>query len=102
MINPYFNGLMIFALLMFILITIVSHYGIKNLFRGSGDPASIATTFSEMLKTYGQITIGLFVILALITLILEEKSTSETVLPIISLISGYLLGASVESKIRSR
>jgi hypothetical protein len=98
MINPYFVGLLVFALILFGIITYISHFGIKNLFPGSGDPASVAQSFSEMMRTYGQVTVGLFVILSLVALLLESKVSAEVAMPVISLVAGYILGSSIEAK----
>lgn len=100
MVSLYFVGLTLFALIMFVAIAFISFYGIKSLFPHSGDAARVAISFSEMLRTYGQITIGLFVILALVALMMEGRVASETAMPIISLISGYILGTSVEGRFR--
>lgn len=102
MVSFYFVGLILFAVFMFIIIAYISHFGIKNLFPGSGDPASVAVSFSEMMRTYGQVTIGLFVILALVALLLENKVTSETAMPIISLVAGYILGTSIKVGFRNK
>ena len=100
MFNFYFVALAVFAVIMFIIIAYISRLGIKNLFPGSGDPASAATSFSEMMRTYGQVTIGLFVILALVGLLLESKISAEAAMPVISLVAGYILGSSIEAKFK--
>lgn len=100
MISLYFVGLVIFAVILFVIIAYISHFGIKNLFPGSGDPASVAISFSEMMKTYGQVTIGLFVILTLTALLIESKISAEAAMPVISLVAGYILGSSIEAKFK--
>lgn len=100
MISLYFIGLVIFALVLFGIIAYISHFGIKNLFPGSGDPASVAQSFAEMMRTYGQITVGLFVILSLVALLIESKVSSEAAMPVISLVAGYILGSSIEAKFK--
>ncbi|KKU03225.1 MAG: hypothetical protein UX99_C0003G0064 [Candidatus Amesbacteria bacterium GW2011_GWB1_47_26] len=100
MISLYFVGLVVFAIVLFGIIAYISHFGIKNLFPGSGDPASVSQSFSEMMRTYGQVAIGLFVILSLVALMIESKVSSEAAMPVISLVAGYILGSSIEAKFK--
>jgi len=100
MISLYFVGLVVFAVILFGIIAFISHFGIKNLFSGSGDPASVSQSFSEMMRTYGQVAIGLFVILSLVALMIESKVSSEAAMPVISLVAGYILGSSIEVKFK--
>lgn len=102
MISLYFVGLVVFAVVLFGIIAYISHFGIKNLFPGSGsrDPASVSQSFSEMMRTYGQVAIGLFVILSLVALMIESKVNSEAAMPVISLVAGYILGSSIEAKFK--
>src|SRR3989344_6033764 len=98
MISLYFVGLVVFAIVLFSIIAYISRFGIKNLFPGSGDPANVSQSFSEMMRTYGQVAIGLFVILSLVALMIESKVSSEAAMPVISLVAGYILGSSIEAK----
>lgn len=100
MISLYFLGFILSAVILFGIIAYIGHFGIKNLFPNSGDPASIAVSFSGMMRTYGQTAVGLFVILTFAGLLLDGKVASETAMSVISLVAGYILGSSVEAKFK--
>lgn len=88
----------IFAIILISFLVGITVYGIKNLYPGSGAPSDIAPTFTELIKNYGQMVVGLFITAALVALLLDGKVSENAVLPIISLITGYLLGGGVKAK----
>lgn len=91
----YYLALLFFGLLIFGAFIFITWYGIKNLFPGSGDPASVAKSFSEITKNYSQLIVGMFVVLVITALLLEKIISPESGLPIISLIVGYILGSRI-------
>lgn len=91
----YYIALLLFGISLFVAFMFITWYGIKNLFPGSGDPANIARSFSDIAKTYSQLIVGLFVVLVITALLLEKIITPESGLPIISLIVGYILGSRI-------
>ena len=93
----YYLALLIFGLIVFGAFIFITWYGIKNLFPGSGDPANVSRSFSEITKNYSQLILGLFVVLVITALLLEKIVSPESGLPIISLIVGYILGSRVNS-----
>ncbi len=62
---------------------------------GDGDPANVAKSFSEIIKNYSQLILGLFVVLVITALLLEKIVSPESGLSIISLIVGYILGSRI-------
>ena len=93
----YYLALLTFGLLVFGAFIFITWYGIKNLFPGSGDPANVAKSFSEITKNYSQLIVGMFVVLVITALLLEKVISPESGLSIISLIVGYILGSRINS-----
>ncbi len=96
--NLYFIILVLFISVMLIVYFYQSKNSLEKLFpKPELDPASIASAMSTIIKTHGQTIIGSFVILVLTALLIENKISSEAAMPIISLITGYILGSEINT-----
>ena len=95
--SQYYIALLVFGVLVFLFFIFITWYGIKNLFPGSGDPANVAKSFSGIIKNYSQLILGLFVVLVVTSLLLENIIRPESGLAIISLIIGYTLGSQINT-----
>lgn len=76
--SDYYLALLFFGILVFGAFILITLYGIKNLFPGSGDPASVSKSFSEIIKNYSQLILGLFVVLVITALLLEKVVNPES------------------------
>lgn len=64
----------------------------ENIFKGSGDPHTMANMLWKILTQLGQIIFGIFSFGALLLLIFSETVSTDTVLPLIGTIIGYVFG----------
>ncbi|MBI4089124.1 MAG: hypothetical protein HY424_00250 [Candidatus Levybacteria bacterium] len=96
--NLYFIILVVFISVMLIIYFCLSKHNLEKFFpKPELDMASIAGVISQIIKTHAQIIIGSFVILVLTALLIENKISSEAAMPIISLITGYILGSEINT-----
>jgi hypothetical protein len=79
-----------------IIIAFITFYGLwvgkGNIFPGSGKPITMAKVILSSILVNSQIIFGLFICTSLLILIQEEKIEANSGLPLLSAISGYLLG----------
>ncbi|MEP1779744.1 hypothetical protein [Reichenbachiella sp.] len=87
-------------LLMFLVITLgiiifgmySLNVGGKKIFEGSGSPISMAQMLLSSIHITSQILLGVLIVTVISLLIANEIITEEAGLPVLSVISGYLLG----------
>lgn len=68
--------------------------GSRNIFQGSGSPIAMAQMLLSSIHVTAQILLGLLIISIITILIANETIEVQSGLPVLSVISGYLLGKS--------
>jgi len=66
--------------------------GSKNIFAGSGAPISMAQMLLSSIHVTSQILLGVLIVTIISLLISTKIVSAESGLPVLSVISGYLLG----------
>ena len=83
----------------FILYAIALYLASEKIFSGSGVPITMANILLRSIMTAGQIIVGIAILTVITILIVSNKISSDTGLPIISILTGYLVGRNFDNKI---
>lgn len=70
----------------------------ENIFKGSGDPQTMANMLWNIITNLGQIIFGIFSFGALLLLVFSGAVTTDVILPLIGAIIGYIFGKEFKQK----
>lgn len=82
-----------------ILYALALYWASKKIFSGSGAPVDMANVLLRSIMTAGQIIAGMAILAIITILMVSNKISSEVGLPIIAVLTGYLVGRNFDNKI---